>query len=194
MGLRVRREHSGVSVFVDEKVSFCTGKCVSVQESASRSGKCVSYSGKCVSVEESAFCSGKCVSVEESTFRSGKCVPYSGKCASYSGKCVSVEESAFRSGKCVSYCRFRWPLCATISVDPIAAHLHLVCAENSFGMPFLENIVPSGVVLHDKTPYLIYRSTSRLSSSTVSYYTSAARSRGITFSSRTRPYCALTSI
>ena len=48
LDLRVRRQHSGVSVFVDEKVSFCTGKCVSVQESAFRSGKCVS-------VEESAF-------------------------------------------------------------------------------------------------------------------------------------------
>ena len=52
-------QHSGVSVFVDEKVSFCTGKCVSV--------------------EESAFRSGKCVSVQESAFRianfSGHCVP-----------------------------------------------------------------------------------------------------------------------
>ena len=88
MVLRVRREHStGVSVFVDEKVSFCTGKCVSVQESASRSGKCVSYSGKCVSVEESAF-------------RSGKCVSYSRK-----WKVRSVVESAFRiadfGGHCV---------------------------------------------------------------------------------------------
>jgi len=46
-----RRQHSGVSVFVDEKVSFCTGKCVSV--------------------EESAFPYRKVRSVVESAFRSG---------------------------------------------------------------------------------------------------------------------------